>query len=84
MPPGARVASTSAIDMPVIAIGASSFTEALAGAVPVTGSFAALTVTLITSLSLVPAPVPVATIPPTSSVTCNVMVAEPLKSGSDV
>ena len=57
---------------------ASSFIVAVGGALVVTGSLTAVTVTLITSLSLVAMPVPVATIPPNVSVTLSVIVAAPL------
>ena len=77
-PPGARVASTSAIDRPVMAIELSSAPEAVAGAFEVTGSLTAVMVTATLSLSLVAAPVPVATTPPTRSVTEMSTVAEPL------
>ena len=56
----------------------SSVADRFAGAVPLTGSFTAVTVTLMVSLSLVAEPEPVATMPPKVSVACSVICAEPL------
>ncbi len=56
-PAGARVASTSAIERPVMAASTlSSLTEAFAGTAPVTGSLTAVTVTLTVAVSVFPLP----------------------------